>query len=60
MKRAAVLIGFKKTENLPKLEAASASVVALEKRARDQGLGEEFIREVTDDNEPVIAQQIKD
>jgi hypothetical protein len=60
MQRAAVLIGVKKTGNLPKLEAVSASVAAMAKWARDQGLGEKFVRVLTDDNGSVTAQQIKD
>src|SRR6516165_694525 len=60
MQRAAVLVGVKKTGNLPELQAVSSSVNAMALWAKAQGLDEKLIRVVSDDNGPVTAQQLKD
>jgi hypothetical protein len=60
MQRAAVLIGVKKTGDLPELQAVSSTVNAIALWAKAQGLDEKLIRVVSDDNGPVTAQQLKD
>ena len=59
MQRAAVLIGVKKTGNLPELQAVSSSVNAMALWAKAQGFDEKLVRVVSDDKGPVTAQQIK-
>lgn len=60
MNRAALLIGVKKTGNLPELRAVSSSVTEMALWAKGQGIKEELIRVLTDDHGPVTVQQIKD
>jgi hypothetical protein len=60
MQRAAVLVGVKKTGNLPELQAVSSSVNAMALWAKAQGLDEKLIRVVSDDEGPVTARQLKD
>jgi len=60
MQRAAVLIGVKKTGNLPELPAVKSSVQQMARWARSQ-IDTKFIRVLTDDNgRHVNVQQIKD
>src|ERR1700730_5300017 len=60
MQRAAVLIGVKKTWNLPELRAVTSSVQEMARWARSQELDCEFIKVVIDDERSVNVQQIKD
>jgi Caspase domain len=60
VQRAAVLIGVKKTGNLPELQAVSSSVKAMALWAKAQGLDEKLVRVVSDDSGPVTAQRLKD
>jgi hypothetical protein len=59
MERAAVLIGVKKTGNLPELQAVTPSVRQMAKWARSQGLDKEHVQVLIDDRGPVNVQQIK-
>jgi hypothetical protein len=60
MQRAAVLIGVKKTGNLPELQAVSSSVNAMALWAKAQRFDEKLVRVVSDDKGPVTAQQLKE
>ena len=56
-KRAAVLIGVRRSGRLPKLQATTAGVRRMERWARDQGL--DPVVSITDDDGPVTVRQVK-
>jgi hypothetical protein len=60
MQRAAVLIGVKRTGNLPELRAVTSSVQQMAWWARSQELDSKLIKVVTDDKRPVNVKQITD
>jgi len=59
MERAAVLIGVKKAQSLPELEAAWDGVHHMEGWARSQGIPDDRVVVITDETEPVDIGRIK-
>lgn len=60
MERAIVLIGVKKTGNLPELQAVWSRVGELAKWAREQGIPKERVKVLTDESGEVRAHQVSD
>ena len=60
MERAAVLIGVRKSGDMPELQAVTAGVQGMEKWARSQGIEGDLLQVLTDENRPLRVQQIKD
>lgn len=60
MNRAAVLIGVRKAHDLPMLQAVLEGVAGMHDWARSQGIPEDRIKTVTDENARVTPQDIKD
>jgi hypothetical protein len=60
MERAAILIGVKKTGNLPELQAATSGVQQMAQWARLQGIPDSRIKVLTDESGEVRIHQISD
>lgn len=58
MQRAAVLIGVKKTGDLPELQAVRPSIERMAEWARLQGFEEKLLKVVTDEKKPVTVDKI--
>jgi hypothetical protein len=60
VERAAVLIGIKKTGNLPELQAVTSRIKSLKEWAQSQGIPDKRIKTLTDESGEVRIHQITD